>query len=521
MILDQACLIILRSIEETEMEIIAQQGDLSHFDCDVLVVNLFEGVTQLSGATGAVDQALAGWISALIAQEHFKGKANTTLDLPTFGKIPAKRILIVGLGPAEEFNMEGVRRAAALSVRRARCYKPTVIATVLHGAGIGGLVPEACAQAVAEGMLLGAYQFIKYQTPAKDEDQVELRQVVIVEQDAAKIPAINTGCQRGTIIADVTNFARDLANEPPEVVTPQYLATTAQQLGKDFGLTVDVWDEVKLTEEGMNCLLMVGRGSAHPPRFIRLEYIPKGKATKHICLVGKGICYDSGGLSLKPPTAMQHMKTDMSGAADVLAIMKAVAQLQLDVAVTGMIPACENMTGPAAYKVDDILRARNGKTIEIDNTDAEGRLILADALSYAAELGFDEVIDFATLTGGCIIALGHVWTAVMGNDQPLIDRIIATGNENGEKMWMLPFAKEIRDLLKSDIADMKNSATREGSTIQGGMFLQEFAGEQPWVHLDIAGTSLLETNSETDRPYEPKGPTGIPVRTILAYLMQQ
>jgi leucyl aminopeptidase len=212
---------------------------------------------------------------------------------------------------------------------------------------------------------------------------------------------------------------------------------------------------------------------------------------------------------------MLHMKTDMSAAADVLAIMRAVAQLKPTVAVTGLIPACENMTGPAAYKVDDILRARNGKTIEVDNTDAEGRLVLADALSYAAEGDFDEIIDFATLTGGCVVALARVWTGVMGTDQALIDRIIATGANVGEKMWMLPFDDEIRDLLDSDVADMKNSGSREGSAIQGGIFLREFAGDKPWAHLDIAGTSFLDKG----RGYQPKGATGVPVRTLIEYLM--
>jgi leucyl aminopeptidase len=252
----------------------------------------------------------------------------------------------------------------------------------------------------------------------------------------------------------------------------------------------------------------------NPPRFIRLEYRPQQKANKHICIIGKGICYDSGGLSLKPATAMQHMKTDMSGAADVLAILRAIAILKPQVAVTGLIPTCENMTGPAAYKVDDILRARNGKSIEVDNTDAEGRLILADALSFAAEQDYDEVIDFATLTGACVVALARVWTGVMGNDQPLIDKIVTTGNNVGEKMWPLPFDKEVRDMLDSDVADMKNSGGREGGAMQGGMFLQEFIDDRPWAHLDIAGPSFLDSA----RPYEPKGATGVPVRTLIAYI---
>ncbi|HEX2949699.1 MAG TPA: leucyl aminopeptidase [Armatimonadota bacterium] len=499
------------------MDIIVQQGDLAQVSCDVLVVNLFEGVTQPGGATGAVDSALGGWISDLIAQQNFKGNANNILELPTFGKIPAKWVIVVGLGDRNKFGLEQVRQAAAAAVKRARSLKAQTVATLLHGAGIAGLPANDCAQAITEGTLLGGYEFSKYKTPAKDEPKVEIEQVIIVEQDAEKIDAAQAGIKTGTIIANATCMARDLATEPPDLVTPEYMAQIARKLGSEYGLTCEIWDEKRLQSERMNCLAMVGRGSANPPRFIRLEYAPKGDVQKRICIIGKGLCYDSGGLSLKPPTSMHHMKTDMSGAADVLAIMQAIAQLKPNVAVTGLIPACENMIGDAAYKVDDILRARNGKTIEVDNTDAEGRLVLADALSYAAEQHYDEVIDFATLTGGCIVALARVWTGVMGNDQALIDRIIATGNAVGEKMWMLPFDDAIRQMLDSDVADIKNSGIREGSAIQGGIFLEEFAGDQPWAHLDIAGTSYIDK----DRGYEVKGATGIPVRTMIAYLTQQ
>jgi len=309
-------------------------------------------------------------------------------------------------------------------------------------------------------------------------------------------------------------MVRDLANEPPDVVTPGFMAKAATQLAEEYGLRAEVWHLERIQEERMNCLFMVSRGSKHEPVFIRLDYAPAG-TTKRICLIGKGITYDSGGLSLKPAEHIKHMKTDMSGAAAVLGVMRIIAQLKPDVAVTGLIPSCENMIDGYAYKVDDVLRARNGKTIEIDNTDAEGRLILADALSYASEQHFDEVIDIATLTGGCIVALARVWTGVMGNNQTLIDEIIAAGKIVGEKMWMLPFDKEVRDFLDSDLADIKNAGGRDGHAIQGGMFLQEFAGEQPWVHLDIAGTSYLDK----PRPCEPKGATGVPVRTLVEHIV--
>jgi len=497
------------------MELLVRDGDLAQTSCDVVIVNLFEGVTQPGGATGAVDAALDGWVSQMIELDAFTGKAGTTLDIPTFGKIPAKRVVVVGLGPRDAFNLEQVRRAAAAAIRRARALKAKRVATILHGAGIAGLPAEVCAQAVAEGTALGAYEFDKYKSVKDGEPKTAIEQVLIVEREADKVPMIEAGVKMGMIIAEATNLARDLANEPPDVVTPGHLAGLAETFAVEFGLRCEVWDEVRIADEGMNCLTMVGRGSVRPPRFIQLEYIPKGTPKKRVCIVGKGLCYDSGGLSLKPSESMRHMKTDMSGAAAVLATLRAIAQLQPDVAVTGLIPACENMISGSAYKVDDILRARNGKTIEVDNTDAEGRLVLADALSFAAEQKFDEVIDIATLTGGCIVALGTIWSGVMGNNQEMIDRLIETGNTVGEKMWMLPFDPEIREMLDSDLADMKNSAGRWGSTLQGGMFLQEFAGEQPWVHIDIAGTSFLDK----PRGYEPKHATGVPTRTLIAYLM--
>lgn len=499
------------------MIVTVREGDLIQVPCDVLTVNLFEGVTQPGGATGAVDAALGGWISDLIAQDGFKGKANAVLELPTFGKIPAKRVLAVGLGDRDSFTAERIRQASAAAIKRAKSLRATTVATLLHGAGIAGLPAAECAQAVVEGALLGAYDFRKYKSPSPDEPAEEIRELLIVEQDAGKMAEINAGVTRGRIIAEATNRARDLATEPPDLVTPEYLADQAREIAAEYGLDCEIWDEMRIAEERMNCLIMVGRGSANPPRFIRLAYRPRGDARKRLCVIGKGLCYDSGGLSLKPATAMKNMKTDMSGAAAVLSILRAVAQLQPDVAVTGLIPACENMTGPGAYKVDDILRARNGKTIEIDNTDAEGRLILADALSIAAEEHYDEVIDFATLTGGCIVALAHVWTGVMGNDKALVERLIATGDGVGEKMWPFPFDKEVRDMLDSDVADIRNSAGRDASTIQGGMFLAEFAGDTPWAHLDIAGTSFLDKA----RGYEPKGATGVPTRTMIAYIMQQ
>lgn len=497
------------------MELAVQQGDLTQTPCDVLVVNLFEGVTAPGGGTGAVDRALDGWISSRITQTKFHGKANTILEVPTFGKIPARVVLVAGLGKAEQFDLERVRQAAGTAIKHARGLHAQTVATLLHGAGIAGLPAGPCAQAVVEGSLLGDYAFEKYKSPPESGEKTAIARLLIVEREAEKMAAVEKGVNTGRIIAEAVNMARDLVNEPPDLATPDFLAQSAQVLASEYGFYCEIWDEARIADERMNCLLMVGRAAVNPPRFIRMDYAPQREAKQRVCLIGKGLCYDSGGLSLKPAEHIRHMKSDMAGGAAVIAVMRIISQLHPDVAVTGLVPTCENMIGGRAYKVDDILRARNGKTIEVDNTDAEGRLVLADALSYAAEQPFDVIIDIATLTGGCVIALARVWTGAMGNNQALIDQLITAGNAVGEKMWMLPFDQEVRDFLDSDIADMKNADGREGSSIQGGMFLQEFAGTQPWAHLDIAGTSYLDK----PRAYEPKGGTGVPIRTLIEYLL--
>ncbi len=388
------------------MDIQIRQGDLTQISCDVLIVNLFEGVAIPGGATGAVNLALDGWLADQITEQQFKGKLNSILDVPTFGNIPAKRVLVVGLGKRETFGTEQIRQSTASAIKRAKELKARTVATLLHGAGIAGLPTVECAQAVTEGVLLGGYAFDKYKSAPADEPKTEIESVIIVEIDATKLSDVEAGVYKGQIIADAANLTRDLANEPPDLITPGELARIARDIADTHGLRCEIWDEQRLAEERMRCLLMVGRASSHPPRFIRLDYVPEGTPRKRVCLIGKGICYDSGGLSLKPAEFMKHMKTDMAGAAAVLCAVRAIARLKPDVAVTVLVPTCENMVSGLSYKVDDILRARNGKTIEIDNTDAEGRLILADALSLAAEESFDAVIDVATLTGGACLDRG-------------------------------------------------------------------------------------------------------------------
>jgi leucyl aminopeptidase len=471
---------------------------------DVLVINIYENL-ELSETALTVDEKLGGWLTATIKNHQFTGKAGSLLTIPTFDKLPVKTILLIGLGKKADLKNDDIRKASAKIVKAVKELKMQKIVSALP------IVDDICTsvQAYIEGAILGDYQFNKFKSISPESPATVIDELIIEE----KTPDVKEAVQRGIIVATAECFSRDLANEPPDSMTPAILAGKAQEMADKYQLTCTIWDEKKIVEERMNCLHMVGRGSTNPPRFIQLEYKPEN-ATKKVCIIGKGLCYDSGGLSLKPSDSMRTMKADMAGAAAVIGIMQAIAQLKPNIAITGMIPACENMIDGGAYKVDDILRARNGKTIEIDNTDAEGRLALADALSYASEFEFDEIIDMATLTGGCVISLSRVWTAVMGNNEDLQNRLINAGKATGELMWPLPFDKEVREFMDSDIADIKNSGGREGSAIQGGMFLQEFVTNKCWAHLDIAGTAFIDK----PRPYRAKGGTGEPVRAIVEFL---
>lgn len=481
---------------------------------DALVVNLFQGEKRPGGATGAVDRALAGLLSQLIREEKFKAELGQVLLVHTQGRIPAKRVLVVGLGKQEGFNLDAVRRAAGAAAKRAKSVETKRLATIVHGAGVGGLKPEECAQAVVEGTLLGCYKFIKYKTDTKGSPYLD--EVAIVEKDERKIRNLSAGLKKGEIFAQSTIYARDLVNEPAAVLTPTALAKEAKKLAKEAGLSCKVFGINELKKMGMGAFLSVTQGSDQPPALIRLGYKPRQKARRKVGLVGKGITFDSGGLNLKPGDSMLTMKDDMSGAAAVLATMSALGKLRPKVEVVGLLAASENMPGPKASKPGDVVRAYNKKTIEIANTDAEGRMVLADALAFLAKTDVDEVVDLATLTGACIVALGNFTSGVMGTDQDLIDRIIKAGSSAGERMWQLPLFDEYLELLKSDVADIKNVGGRAAGASQGGIFLKEFAGDKKWVHIDIAGPSFTDKEREDCS----QGGTGVGVRTLLHYLLE-
>ena len=491
------------------MNVRVASGDISKLKSDAVVVNLFEGVKRPTGATGAVDQALGGAISQLISEGEIKGKLNEMTIVHSLGRIPATRVLVVGMGKEKELSLTRVRGLAAEACRSLRKTGARRIATVVHGAGAGGIDAEKAAQVVAEGAILGLYTFRRHQTTKQERKDVE--EVRIVEGDRSKLAALRRGVDKGRVLAEATNLARDMANEPANFMTPTDMAEVARKVAQDYGLECTILEKKDMEELGMGALLGVARGSRQPPKLIVLSYRGTRESKKPLGLVGKGVTFDSGGISIKPSEGMGDMKGDMSGGAAVIAAMRAIAELKPRVNVTALVPSAENLPDGAAVKPGDVLKALNGKTIEIANTDAEGRLLLADALSYAGTLKLSPLVDVATLTGACHVALGDVCSGAFTNNQKLVERVVRAGEESGERMWQMPMDEDYREQNKSDVADIKNTGGRWGGAITAAQFLAEFVGDTPWVHLDIAGTDRIDK----DKRYLVKGATGVAVRTLV------
>jgi len=496
------------------MQIAVRGGAAERVAADALALGIFEGTKRPSGAAQAVDKAAGGAIHEVLKSGDFTGKAGQVVVLyPTRGRL--SRIILVGLGAEKGLDGERVRQAAGSAVTRARAMGVKTLATVVHGAGKGGLEPAAAAQAVVEGSILGNYVFGQYWTQDKDRKR-QVKSLLVVEADRGRLAAVTRGARKGEIVAQAACVTRDLASHPGQDMTPADMATAARAIaGASTQLKATIFGPDDLRRMKMGALLGVGRGSSQPPRLIMVDYKPKGRVKKTICIVGKGITFDTGGISLKPADSMEKMKYDMSGGAAVLGTMNALGRLRpAGVRVIGLVAAAENMPGGRALKPGDVVRASNGMTIEVNNTDAEGRLVLSDALSYAHRFKPDAVIDLATLTGAVVIALGSQCGGIMGNDQDLIDVVLESGRRTGERLWQLPTWPEYNDLLRSDIADMKNSAGREAGTIAGAMFLAQFANGYKWVHLDIAGVAW----NDRDKPYLPRGSAGFGVRLLVDYI---
>jgi leucyl aminopeptidase len=494
-----------------EIKVIA--GDIAQIEADAIVVNLFEGVTEPSGATAAADKALDGAIGSLISRGEIKAKFGEVNILHTFGKLPARMVAIAGLGKREDFNVHKIRGVTGEFCRALRKMNCRKIATILHGAGMGGIELEASAEAITEGALLGLYTFAKYKKP-EYEDIAEMQ--IVVREDA-EVPILELAIGKGKLVAEATNLARDMGNEPANYMTPSQMAETAKEIASKHDLEIKVFDQEDMEAMGMGALLGVAKGSNQPPKLITLSYEGDKSSGKTLGFLGKGITFDSGGISIKPSEGMADMKDDMAGAAAAMTALGAIAQLKPKINVTAIIPATENLPSGTALKPGDVLKTMNGKTIEVISTDAEGRLILADALIYAQKLGLSPLIDLATLTGACRVALGMLYSGLFGNDQNLIDEVLRAAERTGEKMWHMPMPEEYKEQIRSEIADVKNTGNRYGGAITAALFLAEFVGNIPWVHIDIAGPRL----SNKEGGYIVRGATGFGVRTLIELALSE
>ncbi|HEX73751.1 MAG TPA: leucyl aminopeptidase [Dehalococcoidia bacterium] len=491
------------------MEIKVIVGDIIKTKADAIIVPFFEGMEHPEGDTAAIDKALDGAISQLISQDEIKGKLNEITIIHSLGKLPAARVVVVGLGKQQSLSQDKVSGVVAEACRFLRQKGVNSIATVAQGAGISGINLESAVRAVTEGALLGVYSFRRHIT--KEAEYGEIKELAIVGTDGTKLPRLEQACYEGKVLAEATNLARDMVNEPANHMTPSNMAEIAANLAESYRLELSIFEQEKMQELGMGGLLGVSQGSRQLPKLIILHYKGDDSTQLNVALVGKGVTFDSGGISIKPSERMGEMKGDMAGGAAVMAAISAIARLKPKINVAAIIPATENLPDGNALKPGDVLTAMNGKTIEIISTDAEGRLILADALSYTNKLDAKHIIDVATLTGACQIALGTLCTGAFGNNQELINKVIAAGNEAGEPIWQMPMYEEYKEQNKSDVADIKNVGGRSAGAITAAQFLAEFVGDTPWVHLDIAGTS----ESEKERAYLVKGATGVPVRTLV------
>ncbi len=486
------------------MEVKADASKFYEIECDALVVGVFEGEKPEVGTLAEIDKRTGGVLTSLIETGEFTGKSGESAYIHNPGQMKARRLLLIGAGKQEEFTTDNVRRMAGTAARTLRGKKARSFAFLRRSQ----LPIGDSAEAATEGALLSLFDPDKYHTNDKTENHLD---VMILASTEGGFDELKRGIERGRIIAEATNFGREVINEPSNVMTPTELARRAEEVAKTYGLELDVLEESEMKDMGMGSLLGVAQGSAEPAKMIVLRYAPKKNSDETIAIVGKGVTFDTGGISIKPSDGMEKMKYDMAGGATTIAAMRAIAQLKPSVNVIGMVPAVENMPGGRAQRPGDVVRAMTGKTIEVINTDAEGRLILADAVAYARKLGATKIVDLATLTGAVSIALGDVYVAILGNNQEWIDTVISASKKSGEKLWQLPLDKEYREQIKSEIADIKNVGGRKAGTITGAYFIREFVEDTPWVHLDIAGTAWNDSN----KPYLSVGPTGVCVRTLV------
>lgn len=492
------------------MEIKGISTQFANASVDALAIALFKGEKPNSPELKELDALTGGQIAAAIKSEETKGDAGSTvlLRIAKKGSVKATKLLLVGVGEKKDYKACDVAVAAGTA---ARYLKKCNVTDFAFDPRFEGNTVDAVQNAV-QGVITSEFEIDKYKT--KDKNTKTIKSFFIYVADA-KAADLSKGVERGTSIGESMNFTRDLANEPPNILHPTEMAKRAQAMAKQTGMKCEVLDEAKMAKLGMGSLLSVSLGSEQPAKMIVLRYTPAKSTAKKgelLALVGKGITFDTGGISLKPGEGMDAMKYDMSGGATVLGAMRAIALLKPSIPVIGIVAAVENMPDGKATRPSDVVTASNGKTIEILNTDAEGRLILADAVAYAEKLGATKIVDMATLTGAVIVALGDQNTGIMGNDQELVDEIISCGKETGEGFWQLPVSAEYSKQIRSDIADIKNIGPRgRAGTIMGAVFIQEFVDKAKWAHLDIAGTAWCDSA----QGHQAKGPTAVAVRSLV------
>ena len=498
------------------MNIQVKSGELTTTATDVLVCLDFEKEKTMGKHIKALDRTLSGQLTDLRQNGEFQGKPNQATLVHMNGKVSAKRILLVGVGTREDLTLDRLRQAMATAVKRVRqvkakgcvCVMPDVPKSVGHA--------DIVAQVLIEGAILGDYRFTEYRTN-ESENGKSLQSCTLLLPQGSDLSDVKEGARRGQISGEATCFVRDLCNHPANVMTPSRVVAEARKIARESKIQLKVLEKKDMEKLGMGGLLGVSRGSIEPPKFIILTYSGGRPTQKPVVFVGKTVTFDSGGISLKPSENMEQMKADMTGGAEVLATVRAASRLQLPLNVVGILPVTENMPGGKATKPGDILNMLSGKTVEVQNTDAEGRLILADGLAYASLLKPACVIDIATLTGACIVALGQFAIGMLGTDDTLKGDLRKAGEGSGERVWELPLWDEYFEQLKSDVADMRNIGGRGAGTITAALFLKQFIGDYSWAHLDIASTDW----SASERPYLPKGPTGIGTRLLIQFLLNK
>jgi len=501
-----------------DVKIKTQKTDFGRCKTDLLAIGQFSDTKVLDKLSAELNAKLKGAIEQLFKLGDFKAKQGTTAIVYGNELIAAKRVLLVGLGDKKKATLDTVRMAAANAANKAVQMKVKTLSLALHRAFGGKLDLSAMGQAMAEGTYFGSYRYDEFVT-ASDDGRVNSLSVEVIDSDSARVSKIDKSLRIGVIIGKAQSYARTLSNRPANVINPQALAAEAKKLAKTTaGLNCTVFDEKQMAAKGMGGVLAVGSGSQSPPRFIILKYSSTSKTAGKkptVGLVGKAITFDSGGISIKPAAHMDEMKLDKTGGVTVLGTMKAMAELGLPLNVYGIIPSAENMPGGTSYRPGDIITTFSGKTVEVLNTDAEGRMLLCDGLAYAVKQNCDIVIDIATLTGACKIALGKYMAGLMGNDEKLMKQLQTAAQESGEKLWPMPSGDEYAEEMKSKIADLKNIGNRWGGACTAAAFLRQFVGNAKWAHLDIAGTEMSEKATE----YTTQGSSGFGVRLLTTSLM--